>query len=147
VPQVDFYQLSAAPLDRVLPQLAERVVAGGGRLLVVHGDADRLRELDRLLWGYQPDAFLPHARAGEDDDAAQPVLLSTDAKAGNSARNVLIADGLWRDAALGFDRTFHLFDEEGVEAARTAWRRLKGRDGVERRYWRQDEAGKWERAA
>lgn len=145
--RVDFYQLSAAPLERVLPQLAERVLAGGGRLLVVHGDGERLRALDRLLWTYQPDGFLPHARAGSDDDAAQPVLLSERTAAGNGARNVLLADGRWRDEALAFDRVFHLFDEEGVADARAAWRALTGRDGVTRRYWRQDEGGRWEQAA
>ena len=145
--RVDFYQLTAAPLDRVLPLLAERVLAGGGRLLVVHGDADRLKALDRHLWTYQPDGFLPHARAGADDDAAQPVLLSQGTEAGNGARNLLLADGRWRDEALAFDRVFHLFDEDGVSDARAAWRGLSGRDGVTRHYWRQDEAGKWEQAA
>jgi len=145
--RVDFYQLAAAPLERVLPLLAERVLSGGGRLLVVHGDAERLKALDRHLWTYQPDSFLPHARTGADDDAAQPVLLSTGMQARNDARNVLLADGRWRDEALGFDRAFHLFDEEGVGDARTAWRGLSGRDGVTRHYWRQDEAGKWEQAA
>jgi len=145
--RVDFYQLGAAPLDRVLPQLAERVLAGGGRLLVVHGAADRLQALDRLLWTFRPDSFLPHARAGQDDASAQPVLLSETAEAGNGARNILLADGRWRDEALGFDRAFHLFDEEGVYAARAAWRGLTGREGVTRHYWRQDDEGKWEQAA
>jgi len=145
--RVDFYQLAGTPVERVLPQLAERVLAGGGRLLVVHGDEERLVALDRWLWTFTPESFLPHARSGRDDDAAQPVLLSGTPEPANGARNLLVADGRWRDEALGFERTFHLFDEEAVDAARAAWRGLANREGVERRYWRQDEAGRWEQAA
>ena len=55
----------------------------------------------------------------------------------------LIADGEWREAALGFDRAFYLFDAATLEGARLAWKLLSGREGVERRYWAQDERGKW----
>jgi DNA polymerase-3 subunit chi len=33
--QVDFYHLTRQPLDRVLPQIAEKVLAAGNRLLIV----------------------------------------------------------------------------------------------------------------
>jgi DNA polymerase-3 subunit chi len=55
---------------------------------------------------------------------------------------MLIADGQWRDAALAYDRAFHLFDVNSLEAARLAWKLLAGREGVERRYWAR-EGGKW----
>ena len=45
--QVDFYHLTMAPLDRLLPVIADRVMAGGGRLLIVSGDADQRAALDR----------------------------------------------------------------------------------------------------
>ena len=41
------------------------------------------------------------------DDARQPILLSTEHRCPNLARNLLIADGEWRDAALGFERAFY----------------------------------------
>ena len=46
-----------------------------------------------------------------------------------------------------FERAFHFFDEESIEAARAARRGLQACAGVERRYWVQDEAGKWSRMA
>jgi DNA polymerase-3 subunit chi len=55
-------------------------------------------------------------------------------------------DGLWRDEALGFERAFHFFDDRSIEAARDAWRSLKGREGVEPRYWRQED-GRWRQVA
>ena len=144
--QVDFYHLTTRPLERVLPSIAERVLAAGDRLLIV-AEAARLPALDRLLWTYRPDSFLPHGCAGGEGDADQPVLLSTDVAPANHARNVALADGVWRDAALGFDRAFHFFDEERIIATRQAWKALGDRADVERRYWKQSEAGGWEQLA
>jgi DNA polymerase III subunit chi len=144
--QVDFYHLTRQPLEHVLPRLAERVVAGGGRLLIVSADAAQRLAIDRLLWEYAPDSFLPHAQAGAGDDAAQPVLIADAPVAGNGARNILIADSTWRDEALGFERAFHLFDESSIAEARAAWKGLATADNVERRYWKQGERG-WEQAA
>ncbi|SOB87546.1 DNA polymerase III, chi subunit [Sphingomonas guangdongensis] len=145
--QVDFYHLVASPLERVLPRIAERVVAGGDRLLVVAGDEAQRASLDRLLWTYAPDSFLPHARAGGEHDADQPILIAADTAAPNGARHVALVDGVWREEALGFDRAFHFFDGDSVGAARAAWKALGEREGVERRYWKQDDTGRWTQAA
>lgn len=145
--QVDFYHLTLAPLDRVLPQIAEKLVATGGRLLVVAADPDQRAQLDQRLWSYSPASFLPHGQAGHGWEAEQPILIAEDAAAANGARNIAMVDGIWREAALDFDRAFHLFDETSIDAARAAWRAIGDREGVERRYWRQDENGRWAQVA
>ena len=144
--QVDFYHLTATPIDRVLPRIAERVTSDGSRLLIV-ADGAQLAALDKLLWTYRADSFLAHACAGGERDAAQPILLSAEPVAANGARHIAIADGVWRDAALGFDRAFHFFDEDRIVEARQAWKALAGRDGIERRYWKQSDGGGWEQLA
>ncbi len=144
--QVDFYHLTS-PLDRVLPRIAERVVATGGRLLIVAEPEGQRTTLDRLLWSYASESFLPHAQAGAGDDSVQPVLIAADITPANAARNVAIVDGQWRDDALTFDRAVHFFDDEAIREARLAWNALADREGVERRYWKQAESGKWEQAA
>ena len=140
--RVDFYQLGAIPLEQVIASLAEKLLGQGERLLVVSGDDAQLARLDRVLWDQGAASFLPHAIAGDSEDARQPVLLSADAEAANRARNLLIADGNWREAALSFDRAFYLFDQDTLEEARDAWRSLVGRDQVERHYWA-NEDGRW----
>ena len=141
--RVDFYQLGGAPLEGVIASIATKLLDEGSRLLLVAEDASLLARLDRQLWDQGPASFLAHAMAGGADDARQPILLSTTPDAPNLARNLLIADGQWRDAALHFDRAFYLFDSDSLSAARDAWRSLAGRDGVERRYWAQNEQGRW----
>jgi len=140
--RVDFYQLGAAPLEQVIASLAEKLLQQGERLLIVAEDAAPLARLDRLLWDQDPSSFLPHGLAGGADDTRQPILLSSTPDAANRSRNVLIADGKWRDSALAFHRAFYLFDSGTLEAAREAWRSLAGRDEVERHYWA-NEGGRW----
>jgi len=145
--RVDFYQLGAIPLDHAIASLAGKLLKDSERLLIVSADNAQLARLDRILWDQGPASFLPHGIAGGSDDSRQPVLLSTDADAANRARNLLIADGKWREAALAFSRAFYLFDGETLEEARDAWRSLASRDQVERHYWA-NEDGRWtEKAA
>jgi len=145
--KVDFYHLTRSPLDRVLPAITQKVLEDGGRLLIVAEEESARARLDGLLWSYSAESFLPHAQAGAADDALQPVLIAETAKAGNGARNIALADGVWRDAALEFDRAFHFFDEDRIVEARAAWKGLADREGIERRYWKQNDAGRWEQAA
>jgi DNA polymerase-3 subunit chi len=140
--QVDFYQLADTAAEPVIASLAEKVLSADGRLLIIADDEAYLARLDRILWDQGDSSFLPHGLAGGADDARQPVLLSTSPDAPNQARNMLIADGVWRDAALSYERSFYLFDDMTLEAARAAWKTLADRDGVERRYWAR-EGGKW----
>jgi len=140
--QVDFYQIAGTPPEQVIAGIAEKVLAADGRLLVVAEDEIFLARLNRMLWDQGATSFLPHGLAGGADDARQPVLLSTSPDAPNLARNMLIADGVWRDSALSYDRAFFLFDDASLKPAREAWKSLRAREGVEPRYWAR-EGGKW----
>jgi DNA polymerase III subunit chi len=140
--QVDFYQLAGIPAERVIADLAEKVLNTDERLLIVAEDGTYLAKLDRILWDQGAGSFLPHGLAGGADDARQPILLSSSPDAPNQARNMLIADGTWREAALTYDRSFYLFEDSTLEGARLAWKLLSGRDGIERRYWAR-EGNRW----
>ena len=145
--QIDFYQLGRAPVEQVTASLADKLIEKDSRLLIVAEDEAMLGRLDRILWDQGATSFIPHGVAGGSDDLRQPILLSTSPDAPNLARNILIADGQWREAALGYDRAFYLFDNATLEGARLAWKLLSGREGVERRYWAKDDEGRWKQKA
>lgn len=136
---VDFYHLAASPIERVLPSICEKILGSGERLLVV-AEEDKLVRIDEQLWASSPESFLPHGRTRAED---QPILLSAEPVAANGAGNIALADGCWREEALGFERAFYFFDNERLREARDAWRSLKDRSDVEPRYWKQEERGKW----
>jgi DNA polymerase III subunit chi len=140
--QVDFYQLTRDPAEKVLPPIAQKILDEGQRLLVVSGDDAELERVSKALWTWKPESFLAHQKTGEGDDTLQPILLSDAPVAGNQAKFIAIADGIWRDEALGFERAFYLFPQSRTDDARNAWRALAENTDVERRYWKQD-GGKW----
>jgi DNA polymerase-3 subunit chi len=144
---VNFYHLTRMPLERALPNIVEQVLKNGERLLVVSADELQRSALDRLLWEYSPESFVPHAQIGKGADEVQPVLIASEVNAANGAKFVALVDGEWRDDALDFERAYHFFDEDRIGAARAAWKGLAGREGIDRRYWKQNDAGRWEQAA
>ncbi|MEO5587545.1 MAG: DNA polymerase III subunit chi [Novosphingobium sp.] len=145
--RVDFYQLSRDPAELALPLIARATLQAGERLLVVSGDEAQLGRIDEALWTRLPESFLAHGRAGEGHAARQPILLSAETTPANDARYLAIADGAWRetsseDQGETFTRVFYLFNDATLQAARDCWRMLGTRDGLERRFWKQD-GGKW----
>ena len=139
--RVDFYQLGpGAGAEGVIASLAAKLLDAGERLLVVAEDEAALARLERQLWAGERTSFLPHGLAGDEFEPRQPVLLSSGIDAPNGARNLLIADGRWREAAQHFERTFYLFGPGSVAEARAAWKTL-GPEG-ERHYWANDD-GRW----
>lgn len=138
--RVDFYHLTRDPAETLVVQLASRVLAGGGRVCAVI-PPERQEALSRALWSAGPASFLAHGRAGEGDEALQPILLAAEPTAANGADHLILADGLWREGE-DVARTFFLFDEAGRTSARETWRALGEREGCERHYWKQ-EGGRW----
>lgn len=139
--QVDFYQLAGTPIDTVVPQLAARVLESGERLLIVVEDEQARAALGEALWTRDPTSYLAHGGI-DDTPEIQPILMAATVDPQNGARFVMLADGIWRNAALDADRVFYLFDTDRLDDARTAWRGLSDKDDVEPRYWKQDN-GRW----
>lgn len=142
VKQVDFYQLTRDPAEKILPSLAQKILGDGGHFLIVDGDDAGLDRISNALWHGKEESFLAHDRAGGTDDSLQPILLSGEVTAANGARFIALADGIWRDGALDYDRIFYIFPPERTDDARAAWRALSKREDIMCKYWRQD-GGKW----
>ena len=143
--RVDFYQLSRDPAELALPGIAKGTLGAGERLLVVSADAEQLARISEALWTRLPETFLANGIAGGEHDARQPILLAQATEPANGARYLALADGVWRDMAEGFDgaaRVFLLFPPDRIDDARGCWRMLGTREGVERKYWRQ-EGSRW----
>jgi DNA polymerase-3 subunit chi len=140
--RVDFYLLSTDPAPVAIALLASKVRQAGERLLVVADDLALLEQVSTTLWEAAPEAFLANGIAGDEHDAVQPILLSGDVDPANGATFLLIADGQWREPGEHFTRVLYLFDQDTIAGARQTWKALEGREGLERRFWKQ-EGGRW----
>ncbi|MBO9510103.1 DNA polymerase III subunit chi [Erythrobacter sp. A6_0] len=145
--RVDFYQLTRDPVEKVVPALARKTLQAGQRMLIVGADQEQRRIIAEELWKEGPAHFLANGEAAEPHAARQPILLSDSCEPLNEARFLLLADGVWREEASAFARTFLMFGPDQTEAARGLWRDLKARaasDGtVEFGAFRQNEDGGW----
>lgn len=147
--EVWFYHLERTPLEQALPELLEKTLARGWRALVRAPDADRLGDLDRRLWSYREDSFLPHGRVEDPRPEEQPVLLTTAEDNLNRAQALFIVDGAPSGSLDGYERCVTLFDgrdEAALAEARRRWKQYKA-EGLSISYWRQNESGRWEKQA
>jgi DNA polymerase-3 subunit chi len=142
--EILFYHLEGQPLERVVPQLLEKSLERGWRVVVEAGSAERAEALDRALWTYRDDSFLPHGRAGGAFDAEQPVLITTENVNPNAATVRFFVDRAVPRGGEGYQRIVYIFsghDPDAVTEARGAWRALSAENDVT--YWQQEPSGRW----
>ncbi|MSP20069.1 MAG: DNA polymerase III subunit chi [Alphaproteobacteria bacterium] len=148
--EVSFYHLQRVGLERALPKLLEKALERGLRVVVRAGSDERVEALNSALWTYDQDSFLPHGAKADGFAAQQPIYLTADAVGNpNSARMLVLVDGMTASDVGAFERVLDLFDgndAEAVEAARGRWRTLQS-GGHALTYWQQTDSGGWEKKA
>lgn len=147
--EVLFYHLERQPLDAVLPTLLERTLERGWRAVVQAGSQERLEALDTSLWTYSEASFLPHGTKKDGSPSEQPIYLTTEEEVPNGAGVKFLVDGAETQAFSGFVRIVYLFDghdADATQSARRQWQAAKSA-GCSVTYWRQSDAGRWEKMA
>ena len=77
-PSVDFYILStngSAQRLHFACRLTEKAWKQGHRVFLNADDARMAEELDRMLWTFREDSFVPHCRLGSEDPELDKVLI------------------------------------------------------------------------
>lgn len=148
--EVLFYHLERQPLERVLPILVEKSLERGWRAGIRTGKADRVRDLDDMLWTYAETSFLPHSAEAEGDLSAEPALITTGDQFANAPHVVFIIErAAFPDDPMRFERIVYMFDgrdDEALTEARAQWKDIRDKD-LECTYWQQDENGRWQKKA
>jgi DNA polymerase-3 subunit chi len=142
--EILFYHLETQPLERVIPVLLEKTLERGWKAVVEAGSQERAEALDTVLWTYRDDSFLPHALAGADTDALQPLLITTGPENPNGANVRFYVDRAVPQSGEGYERLVYMFsghDPDAVTEARVAWKALGPGNALT--YWQQDANGRW----
>lgn len=145
--EVWFYHLQRQSLEEALPALLEKVLAAGGRAVVMLGSEERVEAVNLRLWTYDDRGFLPHGGARDGFPTEQPVWLTAQDENPNGAKILLLADGARSAKVDQYSRCFELFDGNDANAVAAARMRRKSYEeaGHEVVYWQQVARGKWER--
>ena len=131
MPRADFY-LIAKPRFREEPlllvcELARKAHHAGMPTLVLARDAQQAEALDELLWEFDPDDYVGHQIAGDEDDDATPVLIAAP-EMDVPLRPLLI--NLRDDAPEGdFERVLEVVpaDDSARGPLRERWKQYKAR--------------------
>ncbi len=146
--QVGFYHLTRSRLEEALPRLLEKVLEAGQRAVVRVADGEQLELLNRALWTYRRESFLPHGTRADGFAERQPIYLTAGLENPNGARVLVLVGGASTEGMADYERCLDLFDgndPEAVAAARARWRAAR-EAGHELVYWQQKEGGGWQRA-
>lgn len=144
--EVLFYHLTQSPVEATLPNLLERSLDRDWKVVVRGTDQARLEALDRHLWTFREDSFLPHGLSSDANSALQPIVLTTESGNPNSGSVLMLLDGAMDepDALKRFERVCIFFDgndPEAVSESRNNWTKLKDA-GLAVKYWAQED-GRW----
>lgn len=76
--RIDFYVLADGDTDAVeltACRLTEKAYGLGHRVYLQCENQERAHSMDRLLWSFRDNSFVPHQLCGQSDDETVPVLL------------------------------------------------------------------------
>jgi DNA polymerase-3 subunit chi len=131
VPRADFYLIAKPrflkdPLLLVC-ELARKAHDSGALALILARDTEQAEAVDDALWAFDPEAYIPHQIAGNEDDDEAPVLIvppDSDAPGRTLIINL-------RDAAvtLPCERVLEVVpaDDSAREPLRLRWKEYKAR--------------------
>jgi DNA polymerase-3 subunit chi len=145
--EIRFYHLRTMTLERALPQILEKVLARGDRVVVMAGSTERVEALNAALWTYNDRAFLPHGSSRDGFAEDQPIWLTTAEENPNGASMLVLADGTMASDVGAWGSAIEIFDggdDSAVNAARERWKAYKAA-GHALTYWKQSDDGRWEK--
>ena len=146
--EIRFYHLQTRTQDQTLPALLSKAYGQGKNIVVKLRNKQEVAALDKLLWEFNPNSFLPHGSAGttkEQNVPLQPIWLTDIDENPNDADVLMVGHGVDSERYADFSLCCKIFDghdSEAVAKAREDWKLYKDQ-GFELMYWQQDERGGW----
>ncbi len=140
-----FYHLEREPVSAVLPRILAGLHNRGECVCVMGAEKEPLAALSKQLWMLEDVAFVPHGFAWDGADERDTICFAIDQNVPNGADH-LIFTGMMPQTVDGIRRASVFFDggeEADVLAARAVWKQFRAA-GHALKYWRQNEAGRWE---
>jgi DNA polymerase-3 subunit chi len=126
--RIDFYQLPAQPHnhDRVVCQLCQKAYESNQFTLLLTQTPEQTAYLDRLLWIFNDDSFVPHDVL-ESDDFKSPVLIQNEAEPRGDRQLLINLNNSIPGYFAQFERVIELVTEDNKQQARQHYSYYKER--------------------
>ena len=144
--EVSFYQISNERFVQSLVRLLEKIFQTGARCLFYSPSEERIRVLDKTLWTFSTNAFIPHGDASLGFADQQSVYLTNKIENPNKSEILLLADSFeYEQFPFDFKRLVFAFadSEREIQQASALFNHLKNKYECVH-YWRQSQKG-WEK--
>lgn len=146
---VRFYHLQKQSLDDALPAILQKAYQTGKSIQVRLSDDKEVERMNKHLWTFRSDVFLPHGTKKEGKPDKQPIWLSPEAENVNAAKILILTQGMIQDNIEDYDLCCEMLDgrdESAITRARARWKDYQSK-GFDVTYWFQNENGGWEKKA
>ena len=147
--EIRFYHLQRQSIEEALPKLAELVIKSGNKGLIKVADKNTAKQIDKALWTYSPESFLPHDFEGSKYASEQMLFITSKNENPAAAKMAILINGEKIEDLSAFDRILYMFEgklDEIISAARQDYKDFKSL-GYDMSYWQQKDEGGWEKKA
>ncbi|HTQ98939.1 MAG TPA: DNA polymerase III subunit chi [Candidatus Acidoferrum sp.] len=128
--KVNFYLLKQDSLQAVLAlccKLAEQQARQGQQVFILADSGETAQDMDRLLWSFTPDSFVPHVLAGDALAGQTEVIIGVSATDAGNATCILNlgTEPVAVHAGLNAIAEFVPNDETAKAQSRVRWNHYK----------------------
>lgn len=142
--ELNFYQTMSGNLVPSVVRLLDKVYHSGKRCVFYSPIEERVKVVDKTLWTFSTNAFVPHGDKELGYSDFQPIYMTSEVKNPNQAVVLVLIDSfdykIWNQ---DFERVLFVFEDfSSVKTAEEMFSDLKNQQ-YSVKYWRQSRTG-WE---
>lgn len=143
--ELNFYHVMGGNLVPSVAKLLEKVYDSGKESIFFSPLEDRVKVIDKTLWTFSKNAFIPHGDKSLGFSELQSVYLTSEIENPNSATVLVMTDDFdYKSWNQDFERVICIFeDDNSAEIAQSMFSDLKNQ-GENVKYWKQSQKG-WEK--
>lgn len=142
--ELNFYQVMNGNLVPSVVKLLEKVYTSGKRCVFFSPIEDRVKVIDKTLWTFSTNAFVPHGDKELGFSDLQPIYMTSEVKNPNQAVVLVLTDSFdYESWNQNFERVLFVFEDlSSAKTAEELFSDLKNKkENV--KYWKQSRTG-WE---
>ncbi|MDR2724302.1 MAG: DNA polymerase III subunit chi [Holosporaceae bacterium] len=142
--EINFYHVASGNLVLSIVRLLEKIYLAQERCIFFSPLEERIRTVNKALWTFSTDAFIPHGDESLGFSEKQPIYFANRGENPNGAKIAMLVDTLCYKDYDNFEKIILIFEEkEQAENADALYSDLKNNQ-INVSYWKQSPRG-WEK--